>query len=386
MDVRRGSYRIGIVMLLTGVGIPVVASALSAPSNVCIDVGGTTVCESRSGPVKWNPGHYGLAWAGVIKDSFVNKIAKEKYIKGLRMQVYWRQLEPKPGVYDFSIIEENLSKLQSKGKRLLAMISYKSYNSAGRDMLCAPEDIIAAGGTQHRLNKGGKQHVCVARIWRKDVRDRFISLMKALGSRFDKEPYFEGVQFQETANNGGREDVSEYRKGYNPPYVAGFTQQKYFDAIVEINREAKKAFPHTNVFQMLNHIQPPSGIRTPEEAMRKLISALYGVGVGISDPDLICCSTSPNPAVRVRSEFVGKLPMSVENQTISKRWSKYRQTPDKAYFAAVDDPKGYHANYVFWWLHGSNVPELDYGSVINTIERNGGRINTACPANVQCGS
>jgi len=118
--------------------------------------------------------------------------------------------------------------------------------------------------------------------------------------------------------------------------------------------------------------------------MAKLFKALYDSGLGVGDPDLICCAEKPNPAMAQRKSYAGRMPLLVENQNIMKRWAKYRQTPAMAFHTAVDGPDGFHANYVVWLLQGSKVPELDYDSVMGVINSEGGRINSECPANIRC--
>ena len=75
--------------------------------------------------VKWHPGHYSL-----VSD---DKTPREHYIQGkflgLQKKYPWKQLEPKKGVYDFSIIHSDLQYLQKHGKRLVIQLQTKDIGS-----------------------------------------------------------------------------------------------------------------------------------------------------------------------------------------------------------------------------------------------------------------
>jgi len=264
--------RTGLVkwfVLLNGMLLSSAAMALAPPTNLCVERNGQTICESGGTALtKWHPGHYAMAWSGEFNKKYLDKIAREKHITGIRGQLFWREIEPTKGQYDFSVIEKNLRMAQARGKRLIMLIGYKAWNKNAKAILCAPKDLVDSGGVRQGL-KGSNTRKCVARIWRDDVKNRLISLIRALGARFDKEPYFEGIEFEETANNGGREDVFPPAKENNAKYLSGYSDKKYFDSLVEIAAEARKAFPHTNVFQMANYISSPVSGESSRQAMAK---------------------------------------------------------------------------------------------------------------------
>jgi len=172
----------------------------------------------------------------------LDALKNESSVKGALITWKWRDLETAKGVYDFSSIDTYLNRLKALGtsKRLIIHVYDRAWSSPTSTTV--PEylknDAIYKGGEIPMANG------VVARIWETPVMDRFIELTKALGKRYDSDPYVEGIQFSETAIGFS----SEY------PAPSSFTNSAHLSELKRWTGAARTAWPHTNIFMSTNYI------------------------------------------------------------------------------------------------------------------------------------
>ena len=202
-----------------------------------------------------------------------NPFLKVQGIVGAQIMYSWRQLEPKRGEYDFSIINEDYNYLLSHGKKLFIQfqdVTFDTIYQAIPDYLMTEE---FDGGCIKSFNDNGVADGWVAKRWNSKVQHRFALLMNELGKEFDGK--IEGINLQESSI------------GVNNETDTSFTNERYAESL-KINMLAlKKAFSESTTMQYANFMP---GEWLPWEDKGYLHSIYqYGqeIGVGLGGPDLM---------------------------------------------------------------------------------------------------
>lgn len=337
-----------------------VCGAISAGADAA-EAGAT---EPASVQAKWHPGHYMLVWGGYTQKHF-DTIAGTSF-QGAQVRYDWRDLELTENQYDFSRIESDLACLQRHGKRLVIQLMDRRFHSSKRPLPdYLHDDPAYHGGVEPFMGKGG----CVARLWDPAVRERQIALIRALGKRFDQEPYFEAFCFEETAI------------GIDKRQAAGFTHRGYLDALKQLVSAAKDAFPHTCVIEYGNWLASPPG------ALADLAEHCYQVGAGWGGPDVVSDDV-PGRAPRGRiagyefyAQYAGRMPLGAAVQTPSFGGKEGAFTLDQIYDMGVNKLR---LNYMFWIrVEGPNYSHSFTQDILPFINSKHGAINTERPQNIR---
>ncbi|MBN1669634.1 MAG: sigma-70 family RNA polymerase sigma factor [Kiritimatiellae bacterium] len=205
--------------------VPAPTAPVSAPAKV--------------DPAHFHPGHYAILGAGYSPAAWRRLEHSPAELVGVCKFYEWRALEPAEGVYDFTPIEADLARAQSLGKRLWIEIRYSSGS------LSEQPDTPAYMWTDPRYGGSSRYHgsyetrtawqLC---IWNELVQVRFANLFAALGARFNREPYLEGLTISRTGVGRTRKygyTVDRLRRGYRVKALA-----------------IKRAFPDKIVLQQMN--------------------------------------------------------------------------------------------------------------------------------------
>lgn len=246
------------------------ALAPKPPSYLCVE--GTADCvrdEPATAGVKWHPGHYAETQSyGRIPDSVIADIAHVAAIRGVTQRYNWSTLEPQRGAYDFSAIDADLARLRPHGKRLIVLFMDRSWS--GNSSAHLPAYLANEAGTNGVFNH--PIYGVGASIWKDSIMDRMIALSAALAARFDREPLFEGMRFEEIT------------PGMTPGKAGVPGDYAVLDMIRQWNRlatAAKAQWKRTNVFLNTNTL---GGVAGPLE----IIEHAWQVGgVGVGGPDVL---------------------------------------------------------------------------------------------------
>lgn len=224
-------------------------------------------------PVKWHPGHYFLLM-NFAKDNDTS--LKEMYaemdrtpiLRGIQVRFLWAEIETAKGVYDFSKIDKLLSNLKTKKKRLVLQVQTKSFNPKWKlipDYLQAP---IYNGGQFAFSTYGEVVHKGYnIKLWNTEVRRRLVALFRALGKRYNSEPYFEGIGMIETAF--GEPLASEN--------VTTTQMNSFYSNLLVVHQRMREFFPNTVTMQEVNY---------PREILETFVGGLKNMGTMLSSPDL----------------------------------------------------------------------------------------------------
>lgn len=256
------------LILSTWATAGIAASVPNPPTSVCAQGHDCTAAAVGSG-VKWHPGHYAETQTyGAVPDAVISDISRVPAIRGVTQRYNWSTLEPRRGEYNFAAIYADIAKLRPHGKRLIVLFMDRSWS--GDSSAHLPAYLANESGTKGIYNH--PVYGVAASIWKEPIMDRLIALNVALAEKFDKEPLFEGMRFEEITP-GMTPGDSGVPADYTVP-----------DMIRQWNRlatAAKQAWKQTNVFLNTNSL---GGVEGPLE----IIEHAYKVGgVGVGGPDVL---------------------------------------------------------------------------------------------------
>jgi len=198
-------------------------------------------------------------------------------IAGAEVMYVWRNLEPRRGAYDFSMIEHDLALTRARGKGMFVEILDRFFAPDARHlpqyMLDEPE---YGGGLARQFDvQRGRAPVprgWIARQWDPAVRARFQALLAALARRFYGR--IEGIVLTETAADVDRDA---------PP--AGFDCDTYFAAETENALFARRAFRRSQVVQYVNFW--PCGWHDAHGYMSRFFAFAAANRIGVGGPDIV---------------------------------------------------------------------------------------------------
>ncbi len=193
-------------------------------------------------------------------------------VAGAQITYPWKRLERQKDQYDFSEIEEDLTFLKSKGKKLFIQIQDVTFDST-RNVL--PQYLLTDsayhGGAvadydriDGKLIKAG----WVSRRWDTAIAERWHHLLKALGKQFDGG--VEGINLPESSLAIGEN---------GSPLPDGFTYEKYRDALKQNMWVIKHAFPKSVTIQYANFM--PNG-----HYLKDLYDYAKKIKIGMGGPDI----------------------------------------------------------------------------------------------------
>ncbi len=212
------------------------ASAATTVSTTSLETATTSVETSAitttaiAAGRKFHPGHYTALVRGQSTQAYMADSIRPGVV-GLMKRYTWRSLEPTLGNYNFSELQSDLAWAKAHNMRLIAMIEDKTFK------LERPTPAYLDSYTPR--NRAGGYTVV---RWNPYVVGRLNALIKAMGSKVDSHPNFEGIATQETS------------LGFDGPVLKanGYTPEKYRDAYINILSTASKSLPTSRIFWYQN--------------------------------------------------------------------------------------------------------------------------------------
>ncbi len=223
------------------------------------------------GVVKWHPGHYYAPMMFMrtnpsIMAQVYAELKATPALRGLQMRFPWPELEPEEGRYDFKGIEQILTELASVNKHLVILLELKSFN---------PQTVPVPGYMRTEAYEGGAFPFSTygqstprgynLKLWNSGVHDRLVALLAELGKRFNGHANFEGIGLPETAFGQPIELISSH------------DTDKYYDNLLDVQRQMRTAFPNTLTYQFVNY---------PREILPGFVDQLRTIGTGMGGPDI----------------------------------------------------------------------------------------------------
>jgi hypothetical protein len=223
---------------------------------------------------------YGMDREALHKDSAFLRSAG---FEGAQVSYTWRQLERVKDNFDFSLVREDLALLQSHGKKLWIQIQDVSFSN---EHVPVPRYLVEEaqynGGAAQQYNiEGDNEQGAVAqgwasRRWDRAVQQRFHMFLAQLGKEFDGR--VAGVNFAETSVTFGTSGRL---------FPAGYSFERYRDAVIENMKALKRAFPKS-VTLVYGNFMPGEWRPTNDRGyLVAVYRAARELGVGVGGPDLM---------------------------------------------------------------------------------------------------
>jgi hypothetical protein len=260
-------------------------------------------------------------------------------ISGAQIKYSWRQLEPQKNNYDFSIIEDDLDFLSSKGKKLFIQLQDVTFDSI---YYAVPEyiltDSVYHGGANPqyviRKDSSAAHGGWVSRRWDPAVATRFHLLLKKLALKFDGR--IEGINLPETAVDFPK------RKGL---YPSGFSNKTYVEAIKKNMLVLRKAFKRSVPLLYANFM--------PEDSKADLKAVYYyakKIKIGIGGPDIkVYRPAQMENSYPLIRELAGDVPTGVAVQEGNYSVINPRTGKQVTFLEILDFAQNYlRLSYVFW--------------------------------------
>ena len=232
-------------------------------------------------------------------------------IAGAEIIYVWRNLEPRRGVYDFSMIEHDLALARAHGKALFVEVLDRFFTPEARYLpqylLDGPEDGggLARQFDDHVRGRPPVPQGWVARQWDPELRARFQALLAALAARFDGR--IMGLVLTETA---ATLDPAA------PP--ADFDCDSYFAAEEENALFARRAFRRSQIVQYVNFW--PCGWANARGYMARFFAFAAAHGIGVGGPDIVPYRPgqmrNSYPFIRAYRDRVPLVAMAIQEPTL----------------------------------------------------------------------
>jgi hypothetical protein len=277
-----------------------VSAAKACKSNLSSSSSANNARSGKQGGI--NPGHY-MSVGHTAGNREFARIAGNQNFVGVKKRYRWKDLEKARGVYDFSRIERDLWYLQSIDKRLWITV-LETTNGGNKPPLvpqyitndsaygCGPKPY---GVYSRQIGSGG----WIPCWWNSNTTARLKALYVALGERFNKEPYFEGLNLHETAY-----DAKAARK------QDGYSSSAISSSYVQIAIATKNAFPNKIVQHMINYAP---------FSLESFSSKMLGAGIGLGGPD----TENPNRGSIGKSYDLIKKSRDKVPNSIDVQWNNY---------------------------------------------------------------
>lgn len=175
----------------------------------------------------------------------------------------WGQLEPKPGVYNFQLLEDNLKAVAKIGKQLVVAKTWKKFNTTNPDGVCP-------AGLPYFSSPASKG--VYARIDNANVADAYIEMLAAFAVRFDDHPNLEIVYTAESVSGFGAQTAPDKYEAL----PAGFTTKAHATQLKRIYAAGARLYSRSIFCAHINF--------TGNE-VAGLMEVAYQAGCGISFPD-----------------------------------------------------------------------------------------------------
>ncbi len=208
----------------------------------------------------------------------LNSLFLRDDIEGVQIVYTWKQLEKSKGVYDFSSIENDLTKLQKKNKKLFIQIQDRFFEPNQKNIPpYLQEESEYKGGLIAQTDNPGEGKApaqgWVAMQWNASLQKRYQNLIQELAIKFDGR--VSGINLPETSIDINKKNAEK----------KGFTCDKYFAATVENMIFARKAFKKSFVVQYVNFW--PCEWNNDHNYMSRLFAIAQKEAIGLGGPDIV---------------------------------------------------------------------------------------------------
>jgi hypothetical protein len=228
----------------------------------------------RAGAVDVARGIYSLGRAsdiaGTPQDERLSNIRSYDFVAGYTLRVFWTDIEPSQGQYNFSVIDSALASVAALGRGLnLEILNGEE-----------PAYVLAGASATYTDHRGGTNPV----PWDTFAQSRMAALYTALANHtvtgpsgshlLRDDPTLLAIDAAPAGLNFGVRDLNNGIRSH-----AAYTQQKYIDAVVDGVAASAAAFPHdTNFLAFFGFTDGQPGVPVDEQIIARLAPLYNGPG------------------------------------------------------------------------------------------------------------
>lgn len=314
---------------------------------------------------RWFPGHYLFASDDVnhlgMLESRRNLVKTNANWAGYHNQYWWHSLESTEGVYDFSMITDDLAKAEADGKALVVRLMERSFHGTTRPFPVPAYITSTYSGTYTSGSFIG------TKLWEPTVNERLILMIEALYAACEPYAAFQGLAMEESSM------VDIFQPDYTHAKMAAWW--------LKMSERCGAAAGNCLFFSNMNYGYSSSATPTRLEIMTEM-ATVDRIGTGASDARLDgdrnggALSYPFNPW-----QWAGIAPLfaGVEYNTYSTDPLRPTRTAKDYLDFGVDTLK---LNFM-GWMARTSTSGVDFNiyDVIDEIDLQSGRINTARPTN-----
>ncbi len=201
------------------------------------------------GDVKWNPGHYmgpNLGDASNLPTSTLTgrytDVNNNANIRGAKVWLWWRWLEPTQGNFDWSLVYEHLAALNAD-KRIIIDIATDAFGSHIDDGACLPDWMRGDRGgfdgfyTSATVDPNGYLRTTCRHEYVPSLAVYFKDLLTAMAAEFDNNDRIEAIILNRESSKGPQiTSDPQWQNGTN-----------YVSTMTDIAQHAVTVFAKTNI-------------------------------------------------------------------------------------------------------------------------------------------
>ncbi|WP_257981049.1 hypothetical protein [Streptomyces sp. CB02959] len=266
MMMQRGAVGSVVLTAVALTAIVGVAAAAPAPDKAAASVSHGKVTDN----LYMSLGAFEDATSG--EDPMVKAMIDRTDIGGVQVVVPWKALEGKKGEYKWSRLDNALTYLQERHKKLFVQVQDRFFDVAMKDAN-VPQYVKDEGGVAPTVDENPDNpttHGAMAAQWNKEVRADFQAMLKAMAEKFDGK--LAGVNLPETAVEvDTKKDQTKY------------TSKSYSDAEIDNMRYGKKVFTKTQFIQYINFLPDDDD----HKRMKEMFDLARDKKIGIGGPDTL---------------------------------------------------------------------------------------------------
>ncbi|MCC6965690.1 MAG: glycoside hydrolase [Nitrospira sp.] len=348
---------------------------------VGVDAGNAAEVPTTPGVVKWHPGHYYAPMTFMrtnpsIMAQVYAELKATPALRGLQVRFTWPELEPEEGRYDFKGIEKVLTELAPLNKHLIILLELKSFNP---QILPVPTymrtEVYEGGAFPFSTFGQSAPRGHNLKLWNSGVHDRLVALVAELGKRFNGHVHFEGIGLPETAMGQPIEMVSSH------------DTDKYYDNLLDVQRQMRAVFPNTLTYQFVNY---------PREILAGFVDHMRMIGTGLGGPDIFLDDPGlnfdhpnrPKGVYFYYPQMSGLIPLTpsiMQANYDNTRHDGKGRVPTVAELLAFGRDR-LRANYLFWTRAPGHFQQvLEQMQQLPLQGNSAGGLDAACPkAYVSC--
>jgi len=176
----KNSYLVPLIFLLIAGPLHAAKTRKSSPHNRASSPASAPATTSRPAPaIEKVTSGMKAPLLGLVANKDLPPTKLDQVVKSAICMVYWKQLEPAEGQYDFSKIDACLDEAGRRG----ILVHLRLFCG-----MHSPEWLMKKAGKITFLNKNSNVKADTVQFWKPEVGDAYDRLQKALAERYDEDP------------------------------------------------------------------------------------------------------------------------------------------------------------------------------------------------------